>query len=514
MTDVSETRTADRLTPTRQAELRPDRTALVTVPSGVVQTYRELDDATAKIGNLLRSRGLAVGDHIAFMTGNHPTTMSICWAAQRTGLYWTPVNTRWTAREISHVLRDSGCRALFVAERYVDTAREALAAAGDSVRVVVSVDGAHPGFDFVDALLADMPSTAPNDQCEGRDMLYSSGTTGKPKGVKPGPVGTPYGSLDATTASLRENYWLSATSVFLAATPLYHVASLASVLTCHRVGGEVVVMDRFDAIGFLETVQKYAVTHTMVVPTILSRLLEVPREVRESYDLSSLEFVGHGGAPCPISVKRDALDWLGPIVYDCWGATERPGLTMISPEEWHRKPGSIGRPISGRAHVLDSHERELPPGEVGLFYWEGNEPFEYHNDPEKTAKSRDHRGWATVGDMGFIDEDGYLFLTDRAAHMIISGGENVYPVEIENTLNEHPGVRDAAVIGRPHPDLGQQVTAIIEPAPGYQPSEEFAGELVQFCRERLAGYKCPRVVEFMTSLPRTPTGKLLKRELS
>jgi long-chain acyl-CoA synthetase len=385
--------------------------------------------------------------------------------------------------------------------------------AGDGIRLVVGVDGPDAEIAGLEDMLAVQRATAPAQQCEGRDMLYSSGTTGTPKGVKPGPIGDPYGTLDPTTVSLQKNYWLSSESVFLAATPLYHVASLASVLTSHRFGGAVVVMDRFDAVVFLETVQKHRVTHTMVVPTILKRLLELPREIRDSYDLSSLEFVGHGGAPCPISVKREALEWLGPIVYDCWGATERPGLTMISPQEWVAKPGSIGRPISGRAHILAADERELAPGEIGLIYWEGNEPFEYHNDPEKTAQSRDHRGWTTVGDMGFIDDDGYLFLTDRAAHMIISGGENVYPVEIENTLNEHPAVRDAAVVGRPDPDFGQRVTAFVEVREGYRPGGELADEIIQFCRDRLAGYKCPRTVEFRDALPRTPTGKLVKREL-
>lgn len=507
-----DTTQASGLTPTAQAAKDPERPALIVEPSGSRETYGELDRRSARIAGLLHHLGLSPGDHIAFLTGNHPATMDVCWAAQRSGLYWTPLNTRWTSSELAHVLRDSDCRALFVAPEYAATALEASRGV-ESIALIVSVAEAEPPLAALDDLLGNVHPLDPDLQVEGRDMLYSSGTTGTPKGVRPGAVGAPYGTLDATTRSIRENHRLTSESVFLAATPLYHVAALASVTTTHRIGGLVVVMDRFDPIRFLEAVEKHRVTHTMVVPTILKRLTEVPAEVRARYDLSTLRFVGHGGAPCPIQVKRDALEWLGPIIYDCWGATERPGLTMIGPDEWILKPGSIGRPISGRAHVLDEAGNELQSGEIGLFYWEGNEPFEYHNDPVKTAKSRDVHGWTTVGDMGFIDEDGYLFLTDRAAHMIISGGENVYPVEIENVLHEHPAVRDAGVVGRPDDDLGQRVTAFIELAPGYLASDELADELVAFCRTRLAGYKCPRTIEFRSELPRTPTGKLAKHNL-
>lgn len=500
------------LTPTARAISDPDRLAIIVEPSGSTETYGVLDDRSARIAGLLHDFGLSPGDHIAFLTGNHPATMDVCWAAQRSGLYWTPLNTRWTAPELAHVLRDSDCRALFVAPEYAATALEASRGI-ESISLLLSVAEAAPPLEELNVLLRDTEPIDPELQVEGRDMLYSSGTTGTPKGVRPGAVGAPYGTLDATTRAIRENHRLMPESVFLAATPLYHVAALASVTTMHRIGGLVVVMERFDPIRFLEAVQEHRVTHTMVVPTILKRLNEVPVEVRAAYDLSSLQFVGHGGAPCPIQVKRDALEWLGPIVYDCWGATERPGLTMIGPEEWLLRPGSIGRPISGRAHVLDEAGIELPSGEIGLFYWEGNEPFEYHNDPVKTAKSRDAHGWTTVGDMGFIDDDGYLFLTDRMAHMIISGGENVYPVEVENALHEHPAVRDAGVVGRPDDDLGQRVTAFIELSPGFTASDELAQELVAFCRTRLAGYKCPRAIEFRSELPRTPTGKLAKHHL-
>ncbi len=500
------------LTPTTQASIRPDHPAQIMAGTGKVMTYSELEEESARIARLLRGRGVGRGDHIALLVGNHERTLQLCWAAQRSGLYWTPLNTRWTVTELAHVVRDSGAVALFAAEAFMTTAQQ-IADQVPELAVRIGLDGGAGTFESLERACADLSGEPLDDECEGCDMLYSSGTTGKPKGVKPGSVGAPFGTLDATTAAIRENHRMTSESVFLAATPLFHVAALASALTSHRIGSTLVVLERFDTIAFLDAVETYGVTHTMVVPTILSRLLEVPQERRDQFDLDSLEFVGHGGAPCPASVKDRALEWLGPIVYDCWGATERPGLTMIGPEEWPLKRGSIGRPISGVAHVLDEDERELPPFEVGHFYWSGNEPFEYHNDPEKTAQSRDHRGWCTVGDMGYIDDDGYLFLTDRAAHMIITGGENVYPLEVENLLVEHPRVRDVAVLGREDADFGQRVVAVVELMPGESGTGGLAEELLAFCRTRLAGYKCPRTIEFRDQLPRSATGKLVKRML-
>ncbi|WP_159085769.1 AMP-binding protein [Aeromicrobium chenweiae] len=499
-------------TPTAQAALHPDHPAQIMAGSGKVMTYAELDAESARIARLLRERGLRTGDHVALLVGNHERTLQLCWAAQRSGLYWTPLNTRWTVDELTHVVSDSGAAALFVAADFMATGQE-IAELVPALKVRIGLDGGGGLFEGLEQACAGLSGEPLDDESEGCDMLYSSGTTGKPKGVKPGSVGAPFGTLDATTTAIRKNHGMTEDSVFLAATPLFHVAALASALTSHRIGGIVVVLERFGTTAFLSAVETFGVTHTMVVPTILSRLLEVPEESRAQHDLSSLVFVGHGGAPCPVSIKDRSLEWLGPIVYDCWGATERPGLTMIGPDEWPLKKGSIGRPISGVAHVLDEQERELPPGEVGYFYWSGNKPFEYHHDPVKTAASRDHRGWCTVGDMGYIDEDGYLFITDRAAHMIITGGENVYPLEVENLLVEHPRVRDVAVIGRDDADYGQRVVAVIEPTPGDEAGSELAEELLAFCRKRLAGYKCPRTIEFLPHLPRSATGKLVKRLL-
>ncbi len=513
MNSVSETSVGTPViyTPSAQAAVRPDHPAQIMAGTGKIMTYAELDTGSARIARLLRERGLRPGDHVSFLVGNHELALQLCWAAQRSGLYWTPLNSRWTVAELAYVVRDSAAKALFVADEYMDTAQQIADQVDDLV--CLGLDGNAGSIESLKEACADVSAEPLEDECEGRDMLYSSGTTGKPKGVKPGSVGAPYGTLDATTVAIREYHGLNQDSVFLAATPLFHVAALASALTAHRIGATVVVLERFGTTAFLHAVEAYGVTHTMVVPTILSRLLEVPRDTRAEFNLSSLIFVGHGGAPCPVSVKDETLEWLGPIVYDCWGATERPGLAMISPAEWPHKKGSIGRAISGVAHVLDEQQRELPPMEVGYFYWSGNDPFEYHNDPEKTALSRDHRGWCTVGDMGYIDEDGYLFITDRAAHMIITGGENVYPLEVENLLVQHPRVRDVAVFGRDHADYGQQVVAAIELMPDDEGTNELVEELLAFCRASLAGYKCPRTIEFLPELPRSATGKLLKRML-
>lgn len=498
--------------PRARAAEDPDRPAQVMASDGSVITYGDLDRRSTRLATLLRASGLGVGSHLALLTGNHELTLPICWAAQRCGIYWTPVNTRWTAAEVRHVLLDSGSRFVFVTSETARVVDEALDGAESPPRVVC-LDGHAAGFDSLEHAWADVRDTPLDDEREGSDMLYSSGTTGRPKGVVPGPVGDPFGKVDATMDALRRVYGIDRDTVFLATTPLFHIAALASALMTQRVGGTVVVLDKFEPRAFLSAIERHRVTHTMVVPTILSRLLELPVSERERFDLGTLRFVGHGGAPCPTSVKGRTLEWLGDRVYDCWGATERPGLTIITPEEWRDRPGSVGRPFFGRAHILDAEFHELPPGEIGQIYWETSRPFEYHGDPDKTARSRDPRGWCSVGDLGYVDEAGYLYLTDRAAFMIISGGENVYPAEVENVLVEHPAVRDVAVVGREHPDLGQQVVAFVEPTPGIEPTTGLAEEIVAFARGRLAGYKCPRSVAFRSELPRSATGKLVKRLL-
>lgn len=498
------------LTPGARAAESPDRVAQVMAASGESLTYAEFESLSARIAAFIQSRGLGLGDHVSLLTGNDLESLSISWAAQRSGVYWTPLNTRWTADELEHVINDSGTRLVLVTR--------SMLALADSLVERKRTDAEFWGIDCSSAAVsrADLPDSVDGSlvEFEGRDMLYSSGTTGKPKGVKPGPVGLMIGTPDPTTLAIHQNYAVGADSVFLAATPLFHVAALASALVSIRYGGVVVVLEKFTADGFLKAIADYGVTHTMTVPTILSRVLDLPDDTKNAHDLSTLTFLGHGGAPCPPSVKERSIEFFGPVVYDSWGATERPGLTLISSQEWLRKRGSVGRPISGIPHIMSDRDVELPAGEIGQIYWESAQAFEYHHDIEKTLASRNGRGWATVGDIGYVDEEGYLFLTDRASHMIITGGENVYPAEIEGLLVELDFVRDVAVIGRPHRDFGQQVVAFIELADGVVPTDDLVDQVLAFAHGRLAGYKCPREVEFISEMPRNATGKLMKRELS
>ncbi|WP_375003745.1 AMP-binding protein [Aeromicrobium sp. CTD01-1L150] len=490
----------------------PDRPAQVMAATGAVMTYGELDDLSSRFASVLRRHGVAPGDTTVLLTGNHERTLAVSWAAQRSGLYWTPLNVRWMVDELEHAVRDSGAKAVIAAAPSLALAREVVDRL-DSDPLLVTVDEAGSGFASLDDVLAGADRLPEDQESEGCEMLYSSGTTGRPKGVKPGSVGAPFGRPDAVMDALRSRYGIDEQTAFLVATPLFHIASLASALMAQRVGGRVVIADRFSPEGFLATVQDHAVTHTVVVPTIVSRLVELPAATRAEYDTSSLRFFCHGGAPCAPSTKAALHAWLGSVVHESWGATERPGLTLITAEEWERKQGSVGRAVFGVPHVLGVDGVELPAGDVGLVHWETDTPFEYHGDPDKTAASRSAQGWCTVGDLGYLDEDGYLFLTDRAASMIITGGENVYPVEVENVLITHEAVRDVAVVGREHHDLGQEVVAFVEPAEGLVPDDGTAAEIIAFCRERLAGYKCPRSVEFRSEMPRNDTGKLVKRLL-
>ncbi|HEY5334567.1 MAG TPA: AMP-binding protein, partial [Mycobacteriales bacterium] len=363
-------------------------------------------------------------------------------------------------------------------------------------------------------------SDAPLDaQPKGADMLYSSGTTGRPKGVKP-PL--PDGDVDAEGDMIAlvfgGMYGFGEDTVYLSPAPIYHAAPLRFSAAVQALGGTVVMMERFDAEGALRAIADFSVTHSQWVPTMFIRMLKLPEEVRARYDVSSLKIAIHAAAPCPIEVKRRMIDWWGPVLVEYYAATEAVGITMIDSTEWLAHPGSVGRSILGPVHIVDDDGRELPSGQAGTIYFTsptGALPFTYHGDPEKTrsAGHPDHPDWGTTGDIGYLDEDGWLFLTDRKAFMIISGGVNIYPQEVENVLALHPAITDVAVIGVPDEEMGERVLAVVQPAPGVTGSPELAEEILAFTRERLARYKCPRAVDFVDALPRTPTGKLVKGPL-
>ena len=466
--------------------------------------------------NCLRSRGLATGDHVALLMENHLSYLAIAWAAFRSGLYITCINRYLTPEEAAYIVSDSGSRALITSAAVCDPAALGPLIGSCGHRFIARPTAALPdGWEAFEALVADQPPEPLAEQPMGDSMLYSSGTTGRPKGIK-----RPLTGRSVTEGipglALTNPYGMDDTTIYLSPAPLYHAAPFGYCMRTLALGGTVVMMERFDPEQALEHIERYRITHSQWVPTMFVRMLKLPEEARTRYDLSSHRFAIHAAAPCPVEIKRQMMDWWGPILWEYYAGTERNGSTVISPEEWLAHPGSVGKARSGVIHICDETGKELPTGESGLIYFEQpNRPFEYHNAPDKTADSchPEHDNWTALGDVGYLDEEGYLYLTDRKAFMIISGGVNIYPREIEDALILHDKVADVAVFGVPNPEFGEEVKAVVQPVPGIAADEALAGELTEFAREHLAGYKVPRSVEFMAELPRLPTGKLYKRVL-
>jgi acyl-CoA synthetase (AMP-forming)/AMP-acid ligase II len=504
----------EELTPTWHAEHTSEAAALVMAGTDETVTYAELEDRSRRLAAALRARGVAAGDHIAILMENNRAFLEVAWAAQRSGLYYTAINSHLRTGEVQYVLDDCGAVAVVASEAMAD-----VVAGLDLSRIPVRVAGAGilPGFEPYDALLAATEPGPLEDDREGREMLYSSGTTGRPKGVRKQLPGTPLGDPSATPVLLAravagQGRGVGPGSVYLCPAPLYHSAPLVYSMSMQRLGATVVVMERFDPRSCLELIERHRVTHAQFVPTMFVRMLRLPADERLRYDLSSLQFVVHAAAPCPVPVKRQMLEWWGPIIHEYYSGTEDIGSTFITPQEWLAHPGSVGRPLE-ECHIVGPDGEELPPGEEGVVSFAGGRPFEYHNDPDKTASVTDHRGWRTLGDIGRLDEDGYLYLTDRQAHMIIAGGVNIYPQEAENVLAGHPAVVDVAVIGVPDAEMGEAVKAVVQPVDGAAAGPELEAELLAHCRDELATYKCPRSVDFVDALPRDPNGKLYKRLL-
>ena len=498
--------------PSAHVAERGDHPALIMASRGHVTTYRELDAASNRMAQLLRARGLATGDRIAVLLQNRHEWFDVVWGALRTGLYVTPVNRHLTTAEAGYIVSDSGARALVADADLADTVAEMTDdLAGVELRLAVG--GPIDGFESYEDAVAAQPAEPVDDECEGSWMLYSSGTTGRPKGIKPEAKHTPLGEPTPFGMLLTGLYGFTGDTVYLSPAPLYHAAPAGWTTMTQRLGGTAVVMEHFDARQMLELIERYRVTHMQVVPTHLIRLLKLPEEVRAAADLSSLQTVVHAAAPCPPDVKRAAIEWLGPIVYEFYSGSEGAGFCAIGPEEWLEHPGSVGKSLMGGIHILDDDGTELPAGEIGQVWFESATQFEYHDDPEKTASAWNDRGWSTLGDIGHVDEDGYLYLTDRVGSTIISGGVNIYPREVEDVLIAHPAVLDVAVVGRPDDDMGERVVAFVQPIEDRYDADALAADLVSWCRDRLTHFKCPREVRFVRELPRLPTGKLLKRNL-
>lgn len=483
--------------------------------SGKVLTYRELEDNSAKLAASLHASGLRRGDVIGLLSDNAAEAFEVYWAAIRSGLYVTAINWHLSSEEVAYILVDSGTKTVIASAGVRDLAEQTAKLAG-TVRFWYSFGGNVDGYRRYEELLGE---TNPRlvKQPRGAEMLYSSGTTGRPKGIKP-PL--PHRQVDEPgdpLVSLLSNaFEISGRDVYLSPAPIYHTAPLKWCATVQALGGTVVLMERFDPERMLAAIATYGVTATQTVPTMFIRMLQLPESVRARYDLSSLRLAVHAAAPCPPATKDSMIRWWGPILVEYYGATEGHGTTMITTDEWQRKRGSVGRAKLGVVHICDDDGNELPAGQVGTIFFERDvAPFEYHNDPVKTAESRHrwHENWTTVGDLGYLDHDGYLYLTDRKSFTIISGGVNIYPQEIENVLASHALVQDVAVIGVPDPEMGEQVKAVVQLHDGVTACDSIVSDLRNYVRDHIAHYKTPRSFDFVEELPRLATGKLAKRAL-
>ena len=501
------------LHPYFHAQATPDKAAVIMAGTGQVITYRTLDDRSNQVAQLFRALGLQSGEHIALMLENHPTYFEICWGAQRAGLIYTAMSTRLTEAEVSHIVNDCGAKAV-IASHAMAPAVQHLPAVCPAVAHWLMLDGDLAGWSAYAPAVAAQPATRIADELAGGDMLYSSGTTGRPKGVFVPPQATEIDAPSPMTDILTRLYGMTASTVYLSPAPLYHAAPLRYTMAVQRLGGTVVVMEHFDAEQYLQLVQQHHISHSQLVPTMFVRMLKLPEAVRAGYDVSSLRCAIHAAAPCPVQVKQQMIDWWGPVLWEYYAGTEGNGVTMVSSTDWLGRPGTVGRAVIGELRIVDDETGGLlPTGQSGTVYFANGRPFAYHNDPAKTAGSTHPLGWTTLGDVGYVDADGYLFLTDRKAYMIISGGVNIYPQEAENILINHPKVADCAVLGVPNAEFGEEVKAVVQPRDMRDAGPELEQELIAFCRQHLSHIKCPRSVDFEAELPRHATGKLYKRLL-
>ncbi|MCL4132415.1 UNVERIFIED_CONTAM: hypothetical protein GTU68_006264 [Idotea baltica] len=461
---------------------------------------------------MLRHAGIAAGDHIAILMENRREILEVCFAADRAGVYYTTISTHLGVDEISYILGDCDARLLITSDRFSGLV-PTLEKSRGGVCAFMVVGEATTGISSWSDAVAAQPTSPIADEAQGLDMLYSSGTTGRPKGIKWPLEAAPIGTRTMLVDLLTELFGYGPDTRYLSTAPLYHAAPLRHSMVTIKSGGTAVIMGKFDAEGALNCIEQYHITHSQWVPTMFVRLLKLPEEVRLKYDLSSMEMAVHAAAPCPVEIKHEMLQWWGDIIHEYYAGTENNGFVAITSAEWRAHPGSVGQAKLGVLHICDAKGEELPAGQEGEIYFENGQQFSYHKDPEKTRRSTNPKGWTTLGDIGLLDANGYLYLTDRKSFMIISGGVNIYPQEAEDTLLTHPAVLDAAVIGIPHEDFGEAVHAVVQLLPGYEGTEVLQATLLDYCRSKLSTIKCPRTLEFRGTLPRTETGKLLKRLL-
>ncbi|MFT4097034.1 MAG: AMP-binding protein [Rhodoblastus sp.] len=501
--------------PGAYAKSKADQPAIVMASSGETVTYGELEARENRLAHLFRARGMKRLDHYAIFMENNARYVECCGAGERSGLYFTCVNSFLTPEELAYIVNNCQAKILITSQAKRAVAMEALKSC-PNVELTLIVDGPGEGEKILNLEEATkgFPSTPIADEYIGTAMLYSSGTTGRPKGIlRPLPEQPPTQRLPLF--EFLDKLWRYREDMtYLSPAPLYHSAPQAAVNLAISKGAKVIVMERFDPEHYLQLVEQHKVTHTQLVPTMFSRMLKLPEDVRKKYDTSSLEIAVHAAAPCPVQVKEQMIDWWGPIIHEYYGATEGMGFTACDSAQWLAHRGTVGKLMLGDMHVLDDEMKPVPKGQSGTLWFASASPFEYFNDPEKTKETRSPDGsMSTVGDVGYVDDDGYLYLTDRSTFMIISGGVNIYPQECENLLITHPKVADAAVFGVPNVDLGEEVKAVIQPMPGVEIGPEFEKELIDFCGQHLSRQKVPRSIDFAEELPRLPTGKLYKRLL-
>ncbi len=494
----------------------PDRLAAVMTGTGEALSYGELERRSVQLAHVLHEAGLRPGDAVALLTENTLRAFEVYWAALRSGLYITAVNYRLKPDEVAYIVSDCGATALIVSAEQAATA-EAIMGLTPGVKLRLAFGGPVAGHGRYEETIAAAPAVPFADQPHGATMLYSSGTTGRPKGVRPPLPAVQVSELGDPVVGLAGQFFgVGRDTVYLSPGPIYHAAPLRWSGAIQAHGGTVVMMKRFDAGQALAAIGDRRVTHAQFVPTMFVRMLQLPQEVRDACDISSLRVAIHAAAPCPVEVKQKMIDWWGPILVEYYAGTEANGMTAVDSATWLTKPGTVGRPVLGTIRICADDGTELPTGHTGVVYFERDTvPFAYHNDPDKTRASRHpaHPTWTTLGDIGYLDDDGFLFLTDRKAFTIISGGVNIYPQETENVLALHPAVYDVAVIGVPDPEMGESVAAFIQPTADAVPGPELEQEIIVFVKSKIASFKAPRTVRFVTDLPRTEAGKLLKAEL-
>jgi fatty-acyl-CoA synthase len=497
------------------AEAAPGKPAVIIHPSGATVTFGELEARANRLAHYFRRAGLVEGDTIAVVMENNEHLHAVMWAARRSGLYYAPINTHLTPAEAAYIVDNSGAKAVIAARamRKVCEGLEAHLPNGLPDLLMIADDDLD-GWQRYPECVAGQPDSPIADEIEGELLQYSSGTTGRPKGIRRELLHVSPAEAPSMISVLLGALGFNSDGTYLSPAPLYHTAPNMWSMGALAMGGTVVVMEKFDPEQCLDAIQRYGVTHGQFVPVMFVRMLKLPEAARNPYSVSSLKRVVHAAAPCPVDIKKQMIDWWGPIVDEYYSSSEGAGVTWITADDWLAHPGSVGKPLVGQAHIVDEEGNELQSGQAGqIFFDMGEVSFEYLKDSEKTAESRDMHGWVTVGDVGYLDEDGYLFLTDRKHHMIISGGVNIYPQEAENMLVTHPKVLDAAVFGIPDDEMGQSVKGVVQALDPADATEDFGDELLAWLRERLTHYKCPRSISFEGQLPRTDPGKLYKQEL-